>query len=248
MSLAQMSELPTAMHVDLSTLAPLPALKTQCGPGEGLAVCATLGLLVTSDSEENSLSVFALPGGFSMVRATADGASGAGAGSRAGLHLVGTLGGAGARAPMQFQFRDASFHLSGHLAFTPFSGGPTSRLLLVTDAGHDAVHVIDIVRRVHVGHVAVPGAIAGPRGVACRGFLAAVSSWVPAASSSGSRVHLFEGSGHCWEPLFVVDNDGPGPRAADRMLWEPSGLRFNHDCTELAVTDVSANRVSLFQV
>ena len=48
---------------------------------------------------------------------------------------------------------------SGHLAF---SGPATARLFLVTDAGHDVVHVIDVVGRVHVGYVAAPGTIAGP--------------------------------------------------------------------------------------
>jgi hypothetical protein len=46
----------------------------------------------------------------------------------------------------------------GYLAFT---GPATSRLLLLTDAGHDAVHVIDVVERVHVGYVAAPGTIDG---------------------------------------------------------------------------------------
>jgi hypothetical protein len=65
---------------------------------------------------------------------------------------------------------------SGHLAF---SGPATARLLLVTDAGHDVVHVIDVVGRVHVGYVAAPGTIAGPRGITTRGSLVAVSGTGP---------------------------------------------------------------------
>ncbi len=61
---------------------------------------------------------------------------------------------------------------SGHLAF---SGPATARLLLVTDAGHDVVHVIDVVGRVHVGYVAAPGTIAGLRGISTRGSLRLVA-------------------------------------------------------------------------
>jgi hypothetical protein len=51
-----------------------------------------------------------------------------------------TLGGASSPPPMQFLFISGSY-LSGYLAFT---GPATSRHLLVTDAGHDAVHVVDV--------------------------------------------------------------------------------------------------------
>ena len=150
--------------MELGSLVSLPALKTKVGRGEGgLAVCPTLALLVTSNWENNTLSVFALP-------RTIGAAAGAGAGT--GLSLVCTLGGAGSPAPMRFKFRDGSY--SGWMAFT---GPATSRLLLLTDAGHDAVHVIDVVGRVHVGYVAAPGTITGPRGVAARGSLAAVCAW-----------------------------------------------------------------------
>ncbi len=151
-------------RVELGSLVSVPALKTNVGLGEGgMAVCPTLGLLVTSSHSGNTLSVFALPR-----------SSGAGTcASGAGLSLVCTLGGAGSPAPMRFKFWDGGF--SGWMAFT---GPATARLLLVTNAGHDAVHVIDVVGRVHVGYVAAPGAIDGPRGVAARGSLVAVSVWI----------------------------------------------------------------------
>jgi hypothetical protein len=162
----------TLPAVSVADLVPLPSLKTECGEGAGLAVCPTLGLLVTSDYSDSTLSVFALPSGCPSTTDLARiGASrGAGAGAGAGLARVCTLGGAGSPAPMQFQFEDGGY-MSGWMAFT---GPATSRLLLVTDAGHDAVHVIDVVGRAHVGYVAAPGTIAGPRGVAGRGSLAAV--------------------------------------------------------------------------
>ena len=48
--------------VALTALVPLPALKTTCGMGCGLAACPALGLLVTSDYINNTLSVWGLPG------------------------------------------------------------------------------------------------------------------------------------------------------------------------------------------
>ena len=156
------------MHVDLNHLVPVPAFKTECGhSGDGLAVCPTLGLLVTSSWNDNTLSVFTLP-------STPLPASCTSSSTGAGLTLVCTLGGASSPAPMQFKFLDEARYASGRMVFT---GPASSRLLLLTDAGHDTVHVIDVVVEVHVGYVAAPGAIAGPRGVAARGSLVAVSAW-----------------------------------------------------------------------
>jgi hypothetical protein len=152
---------------------PLPALATTCGPGYGVAVCPTLGLLVTSNRDDNTLNVFTLPSNLSNT-----------AGTGTGLPLVCTLGGASSPAPMQFKF-SCSGCPSGWLAFT---GPATSRLLLVADAGHGAVHVIDVAGRAHVGYVAAPGTIAGPRGVAARGSLVAVSAWRGWLSDHASAV------------------------------------------------------------
>ena len=90
------------MHADLSTLVPLPALKTDCGKGVGMAACPTLGLLVTSNYSNNTLSVFALPSG--CPRSSDFIPMGASRGAGAGLALVCTLGGASSPAPMQFKF------------------------------------------------------------------------------------------------------------------------------------------------
>ncbi len=83
------------MAVDVATLVPLPGLKTECGTaraGFGMAVCPALGLVVTSNHHDNTLSVSTLP--------HTDVSYGAGA----GLAHVCTLGGASSRAPMQFKF------------------------------------------------------------------------------------------------------------------------------------------------
>ena len=77
---------------------------------------------------------------------------------------------------------------SGYLAFVtppPTAGSSgtasSSTLLLVTDHGHDAVHLVDVVNQRHAGYVAPPGSIAGPRGVAACGTatsaLVAISAW-----------------------------------------------------------------------
>ncbi len=218
--------------MDLDTLVPVPALKTGCGRGFGMAACPALGLLVTSNCKDNTLSVFALP------RSSGAGAAGAGA----SLALVCTLGGASSRAPMRFKFLDGNY--SGWMAFT---GPATSRLLLLTDAGHDAVHVIDVAGRVHVGYVAAPGTIAGPRGVAARGSLVAVSAWKK-VDSGDHVVHVFEGSGAMWTAVRVVGGGFGGPgRAAGQLCW-PHGLRITSDGTELAVADAGNDRVTVFRV
>jgi hypothetical protein len=227
----QVAPLPLPRGVGLDKLVPLPALKTKCGEGVGMAACPALGLLVTSNTKDNTLSVFALPH-----------SSGAGAG--AGLALVCTLGGASSPAPMQFKFDDGKF--SGWMAFT---GPSTSRLLLLADAGHDAVHVIDVAGRVHVGYVAAPGTIAGPRGVAARGSLVAVSAWKQ-LDSGDHVVWVFEGSGPRWTAVRVVAGGFGGPGSAHGQLCYPHGLRFTGDGTGLAVADVGTRnrRVSLFRV
>jgi hypothetical protein len=100
---------------------------------------------------------------------------------------------------MQFQFFDG-YGDSGYLAFTP-SGSGDYPLLLVTDAGHNAVHVIDVVQKTHQGYVAAPGAIAGPRSVAASGAagaspLVAASAWKKFYSGD-HVVHLYRGVGLC---------------------------------------------------
>jgi hypothetical protein len=232
---SQVAPPPLPRGVGLDKLRPLPALKTACGRGVGLAACPALGLLVTSNDNDNTLSVFALP---------RSSGAGAGAGAGAGLALVRTLGGASSPAPMRFKFLDDDHLPSGWMAFT---GPATSRLLLVTDAGHDAVHVIDVVGRKHAGYVAAPGTIAGPRGVAAWGSLVAVSAW-KCVHFGDHVVRVFEGSGAMWRAVRVVAGGfGTAGRAEGQLKW-PFGLRFTRNGTGLAVADSYNNRVSLFRV
>ena len=128
-----------------------------------------------------------------------------------------------------------------------FTGPATSRLLIVTDAGHDAVHAIDVASRVHVGYVAAPGTIAGPRGVAARGCLVAVSAWKEWYHGD-HVVRVFEGSGARWTALRVVAGGFGGPGSAGGQLHRPFGLRFSGNGTGLVVADYSNNRASMLRV
>jgi hypothetical protein len=139
---------------------------------------------------------------------------------------------------------------SGFLAFTA-SGPPIARLLLASDSGIDTVHVIDVVGRVHVGYVAAPGSIPGPRGVAVAGSMVAVSAWsgVSFAMSSSCQhiVHLFQGGGASWTAVRVLAGGVEGPSTVDGHLARPYGLRFSRDGVHLAVADRHNDRVSLFR-
>ncbi len=165
-----------------------------------------------------------------------------------------TLGGAESPAPMQFQFTDDFGRPSGCLAFTPPTTttgcGSTRPLLLVTDAGHDAVHLVDVGGRTHVGYVATAGSISGPRGVAVSGALplVAVSAW-KGWRSGDHVVVVYRGSGAVWEVVRVIGGVfGGGYGAADRQLRRPFGLRFNRDGSSLCVADTGNGRVSVFHV
>jgi hypothetical protein len=225
--------------MDLDALAPLPFFNTPCGKGFGLAACPLLGLLVVSIRRDSSsmLKVYPLPWSSAGI-----------VGSYGGLACLYTLGGPDCPAPMQFQFMpeegSEARYASGWMAFT---GPATSRLLLLTDAGQDAVHVIDVAGRGHVGYVAAPGTIAGPRGVAARGSLVAVSAW--SNGHSGDHVvQLFEGSGASWTAIRVVGGGFGAPGSADGQLKHPYGLRFTADGMGLAVAELLNRRVSLFRV
>ncbi len=219
----------------LTALVPLPALKTQCGNGVGLAACPALGLLVTS-SDNCTLSVWGLPCG------AGDGGTSAGGGG--GLRLVCTLGGDGSAAPMQFKFGKAVG--GGRLAFTsPSSDGSARPLLLVTDGGADAVHLVDVVDKTHAGYLASPGSIAGPRGVAASGAspLVAVSAWKDRFGGDHVVV-VYRGEGVEWEAVRVI---GGGVGAGDGQLNIPVGLRFSWDGTVICVADYWNNRASVFR-
>ena len=178
------------MAVDVASLVHVPAQTTRHhGCGYSLAVCPFQRLLVTSDEDTDCINVFPL-----RTRGLTQGVGDSGPGDLEWVR-TGTLGGESTPAPVQFRFSDPAS--SGYLAFT---GPATARRLLVKDAGHDAVHAIDVPTRAHAGYVAPPGTIAGPRGVAAWGSLAAVSAWRGGASS----VKLFESTEDGWIALRLL--------------------------------------------
>ncbi len=254
---------PLPRGVALTALVPLPALTTACGLGWGLAACRALGLLVTSEVGKNTLSVWDLPSGASDRGASGGAGASAGAGARGasggggrgGLRLVCTLGGAGSAAPMQFKFADDDGYGSGYLAFTPptttTSGSSSSArpLLLVTDAGHDTVHLVDVVARTHAGYLAAPGSIAGPGGVAASGAspLVAVSAWKE-GNSGDHVVVVYRGSGAVWEAVRVIGGGFGGPGNRDGQLHGPFGLRISGDGSGVCVADYRNGRASMLRV
>jgi hypothetical protein len=147
---------------------------------------------------------------------------------------------------MQFKFAGG-----GRLAFLPAtsSGSSTNArtLLLVTDAGADAVHVVDVVRRTHAGYVAPPGSIAGPRGVAAcdTSPLVAVTAW-KREHSGDHVVVVYRGSGAVWEVVRVIGGGFGGPGSLDGQLSRPFGLRFSGDGSAICVADY--DRVCMFLV
>jgi hypothetical protein len=143
-----------------------------------------------------------------------------------------------------FKFYDGC-GTSGSLAFT---GPATARLLIVTSHAHDVVHVIHLLgEKQVVGLVAEPGVIPGPRGVAVRGSLVAISAW-KGWYTGDHAVHVYQGSGASWTPLRVLAGGFGAPGAADGQLGCPNGLRFTADGAEVVVADLANNRLCLFRV
>jgi hypothetical protein len=192
-----------------SKMIPVPAFITKCGYGYGMAACPMLKVLVTAS--HNDLTVFALPDSLAVTP-----------GVRSGLTRIRTIGGGGCA---QFKFMDYA-GVSGYMAFTGATAA--TRMLLVTDSGNHAVHVIDVVHGAHVGYLAAPGSICKPRCVAAWGLKVAVSAFFQGGVNS--FVQLYEGTGATW--------------TVGRMIRTgcPSAVRFANDGKELAVS------VSLYRV
>ena len=181
------------------------------------------------------------------------------------LALECTLGGKDSPPPMQFDF-DGPGAYSGFLVFvTPPTITNTTApmpLLVVSDHGHGAVHLVDVVKQRHAGYVAAPWSIAGPHGVAAcnTGTLAkvAVSSWKDSRSgrswkeshSARHVVHIFmdRGGGGGWEAVQVIGSGFGLPGPADGQLAYPMGVGFCADGREVCVADRGNRRMSVFRV
>ncbi len=157
-------------------------------------------------------------------------------------------------APMQFDFGSGHGY-SGYLAFShpatsdPRATSPARPLLLVTDHGHDAVHVVDVVSRTHAGYLASPGSIAGPRGVAASRAspLVAVSAWKK-RDIGDHVVVVYRGSGAVWEAVRVIGGGFGAPGSRDGQLKWAYGLRFSGDGSGICVADSGNHRASMFRV
>ena len=204
----------------MDKLNPHPVISEPFGEGNGLAHCATLGVVVVS-TFDGTLHVVKTP----VV------------GTESTMERLYTLGGPSSEPPMKFNFYEGNE--SGRVAFT---GPPHRRRLLVTENATSLVHVIDVVGKVHRGYLARPGIIRNPIGVAATNSLVAISAW--GSHCTGPQVvHLLEGDGNKWTQLRIIGNhDGP------EYLRAPVGLRFTRDNTELVIAEWGKDRVSAFHV
>ena len=126
--------------------------------------------------------------------------------------------------------------------FNPPNSGTGMPLLLVSNYFGNAVHILDVVSRTQLGHLAPPGTILSPRGVAAAVGVRQPCSCV-AVSQCGqavSAVSLYEWSADTndWGVLRVI---GVG------TLYSPRGLRFSACGTMLCVADTYRNCLRLFR-
>ena len=218
------------------------AFETTFGAGLGMAVSPASDLLVTSDCFDDTLTVWRLP---VHARHSPEHARLSPEHARRGdsiLTRVCSFGGAQARFPMQFQFRN----VSGNLAFVTV--GDSAPLLLVTDAGNHAVHFVDVWTRRHCGYLVVPGAMAWPRGVAAtseKSPLVAVSAWEDRFVGQ-HVVKLFAHKAITnWEVVRVI---GGLSGHAPGQLCRPNNLRFSRNGSTLCVSENGNACVSVFRI
>jgi hypothetical protein len=148
--------------------------------------------------------------------------------------------------PFFFEFNDSrTDRLRDYVGLFAFAGPASARVLLVPDFEGYSVHAIDVVSRERVGYVIAPGTVQGPRAVAAHGRLAAV---IIGPSWEQPTVHVFEGEGGDWTPLWVIGAgivkvcNGPGE---DDDWSRPGGLCFTSDGTGLAVVSGSLSLFSM---
>lgn len=192
-----------------------------------MAACAQLQLVAVSCMTTNKIELFRLPRNLT--------------GPNACFEYAGTLGGATDRLGLAFGFgamRTVPYRPCASMAFAGSPASPFGRVLLVGDPGFLAVHVVDVLRKEHVGYVVPPGSSSCfPQGVAARDDMVAVSYWVT-FHQGVHRVCLFQGSGPCWTLVRVL---GAG-------FYRPRGLRFSSDGKTVVVADAGSVSVKTYAV
>ena len=196
--------------------APVPGLTTSCGTGNGIAACPSLGVLATTNCDDNTLHVWSLE-----------------VGPAGGFAHMGVLGGG-------HRYRFGA--LSGALAFT--SSAP--HLLLVTDYGNDAVHLVDVrtLDADTTGFVATPGSISGPCGIAAATTkpLAAVSAF---REREHAMVHVYQSDNNReWTHVRAIGTLG----SVYGHLNGPFGVRFAEQDAVICAAEWWNGRVSRFRV
>ncbi len=219
-------------------------------------MCQALGLIVTSNYEDSTISAHALMG--------------------PDHRLLGTWGGTGP-GPLQFDFGGRHSGASGGLCFTipvpaawgggglgmagAGAGGAAAATisavpqLLVASHGTQRVVVLDMGGVCGGGGAPEPaGAFGGacpddpaapaPRSVAACVGLVAVSGWTRYAGGDHAVTLYTAGT---WARVRVVGL-GIGRGAGDGQLDRPYGLRFSADGARLLVADYGNHRVCCFRV
>ena len=245
-----------APGVDLARLRPKAVVK--CGKGVGMAVCEALGLIVTSNYSNHSISAYRL--------------------TAPDYPHLGTWGGKGdPRLPFDFSSGD---DVSGGMCFTVAAGAPvaagtpaggagaagadgapspapaaTTPLLLVASHGTDAVVVLDVAGLARGGGGGrgepVPagtfarGTGAAPRRVAASAGLVAVSGWTK--DGAGDHTVTLYTAHAPWARVRVV-GVGRGHGPGDGQLHRPRGMLFTADGSRVLVADGANHRVCSFRV
>ncbi len=200
----------------LLDLTPMPSMTLAPGLGAGMAVSPRLGLLALTCNINATIYIYTYR---DLM-----------------FDLHSTLGG-----PVSLPQLHFDFNFNGCLAFTDPAAHDMLPLLLVSDRGNqartkNAVHVINVLTRDHLGYVAPPGSIGIPSAVASKGSLVAVRHW----NASEATIQLYHGEGSMWTPLrSLVHSQG---------FWTSAGFRFTNDGSHVILANCGCACLSLFRV
>ncbi len=198
---------------------------TLCGRGRGMAACPALGLVATSCMENNTVSVFSLPG----------------------FDLLYTMGGPGQPLAETFKFSDFD---GGLLAFiAPETGGTH---LFVSRYKSREVTIIDLTSRTAVGILTAkvpdeqPSLSLSVSGIASRGNIAAVSVVGNRREDRfAAYVQLFKGGPIEWEFARYLHF---GPDDFYRHITQPRRLKLSMDGKSVVVAEEENHRAIRFSV